>query len=362
VVTVDARNSNGQPLRNLSVRAEIVSGGVAADFGTLSARNVVTDANGRATVVYTAPQAPAVAVDNFTIVSIVFTPIDTDFGNSTSKAVDIRLVPPGMIVPPDGLAPKFAWSPGTATDHQSILFDGSGSTSNATNPITGWSWDFGDGETATGSTVTHAFDEPGTFIVTLTISDAFGRSASTSETITITPGGAGMTANIVVSPTPVVSGQQAFFNGSTSTPSPGHTITKFNWNFGDGTTGSGATTSHTYATAGTYTVVLTITDDAGHTMTTSLTITVTNGAPTADFTFSPTVPTAFSAVNFDGSSSAATGGRTITAYSWSFGDGGTGTGSTISHTFLGSGAFNVTLTVTDSAGATSTTTKTVSVS
>jgi chitodextrinase len=278
VVTVDARNSNGQPLRNLSVRAEIVSGGVAADFGTLSARNVVTDGSGRATVVYTAPQAPPVAVDNFTIVSIVFTPIGTDFGNSNSKAVDIRLVPPGMIVPPDGLSPKFAWSPGSATDHQSILFDGSGSTSNDTNPITGWSWDFGDGETATGRTVTHAFDEAGTFIVTLTISDAFGRSASTSETITITPGGAGMTANIVVSPTPVVFGQQAFFNGSTSTAAPGHTITKFNWNFGDGTTGSGATTSHTYATTGTYTVVLTITDDAGHSETTSLAISVTDGA------------------------------------------------------------------------------------
>ena len=44
------------------------------------------------------------------------------------------------------------------------------------------------------------------------------------------------------------------------------------------TTGSGATTSHTFTTTGTYTVVLTITDDAGHSETTSLTISVTDGS------------------------------------------------------------------------------------
>ena len=230
----------------------------------------MTDGSGRATVVYTARAGAAGCGGQLHDRVNRVHANRHDFGNSNSKAVDIRLVPPGMIVPPDGLSPKFAWSPGSATDHQSILFDGSGSTSNATNPITGWSWDFGDGETATGRTVTHAFDEAGTFIVTLTISDPFGRSASTSETITITPGGAGMTANILVSPTPVISGQQAFFNGSASKPAPGQTITKFNWNFGDGTTGSGATTSHTFTTTGTYTVVLTITDDAGHSETTSL--------------------------------------------------------------------------------------------
>ena len=68
LITVTARDANGQPLRNLSLRAEVQIGGIRADFGTLSARNLVTGNDGRATVVYTAPAAPAVAVDNGTLV------------------------------------------------------------------------------------------------------------------------------------------------------------------------------------------------------------------------------------------------------------------------------------------------------
>src|SRR5262247_3658869 len=59
VVTISARDNNGAPLRSLSLRTDIAVNGVLADFGTLSARNVVTDASGRATVIFTAPPAPA---------------------------------------------------------------------------------------------------------------------------------------------------------------------------------------------------------------------------------------------------------------------------------------------------------------
>ena len=56
VVTITARDANGQPLRNASMRAEITVNGIVTDFGSLSARNVVTDSTGRATVIYTAPE------------------------------------------------------------------------------------------------------------------------------------------------------------------------------------------------------------------------------------------------------------------------------------------------------------------
>ncbi len=83
VVTVTARGPNGAPLASLPLRAEIVVGGVATDFGKLSARNIATDANGRATVVYTAPASPAGAVvDPFTLVNIAITPLGSDFGNA----------------------------------------------------------------------------------------------------------------------------------------------------------------------------------------------------------------------------------------------------------------------------------------
>ena len=64
-------------------------------------------------------------------------------------------------------------------------------------------------------------------------------------------------------------------SGSTSTDSDG-TIVSYAWTFGDGSVGSGSPTSHTYATAGTYTVDLTVTDDDGVTDTTSTPVTVSD--------------------------------------------------------------------------------------
>ena len=114
LVTVIAYDKNGKPLRNVSLRSEIVVGGVIADFGTLSARSIVTGTDGRATLVYTAPAAPAgPAVDNGTTVSISVTPLGTDYANSLARFATIRLVPSGVVVPPDGLQPYFTLSPST---------------------------------------------------------------------------------------------------------------------------------------------------------------------------------------------------------------------------------------------------------
>ena len=93
LVTITAKDGSGKPVRNISFRAEISVGGVRADFGSLSARNVVTDANGRATLVYTAPAAPAgPAVDPATVVDILVTPIGSDFANANARLASIRLV------------------------------------------------------------------------------------------------------------------------------------------------------------------------------------------------------------------------------------------------------------------------------
>src|SRR5687767_3237517 len=61
VITMIARGPNGESLRNVSMRVEIHVNGTPVDFGSLSARNVVTNSEGRATAVYTAPSAPSVA-------------------------------------------------------------------------------------------------------------------------------------------------------------------------------------------------------------------------------------------------------------------------------------------------------------
>jgi PKD repeat protein len=363
LITVTARDASGQPVRNLSLRAEISVDGVAADFGTLSARNLVTGNDGRATLVYTAPQAPSIAVDPFTIVTVLVTPVGTDFGNSVPRTVSIRLVPPGIIVPPDGLRPAFTFTPTSPSDHDNVLFDASTSQAPANNPIATYAWNFGDGSTASGRTATHAFNLPGTYVVTLTVSDALGRSASTSQTVTV---GAGTVPAVTftVSPSTAVPGQQVNFNASATRPAPGRTIRTYDWDFGDGETKTTTTpqTTHDYQTSGTYIVTLLVTDDAGRTAAGTGTVTITTDAPTADFTFSPTAPAVGTPVNFSSAGSSAVAGRTITGYFWTFGDGSSSAAASPVHSYAAPGAYNVTLTVTDSQGKTGSVTKTVNVS
>src|SRR5436190_9384616 len=185
LVTVTARDANGQPLRNVSLRAEVAIGGVHADFGTLSARNLVTGNDGRATLVYTAPAAPAVAVDNGTLVDIVITPVGSDFNNSTPRTAAIRLVPPGTVVPPDGLKPAFTFTPNGPVDSQPVLFDASASSSAAANPIAGYSWNFGDGTFGSGITTSHAYGLPRSYVVTLTVTDDSGKKGTTTATVSV---------------------------------------------------------------------------------------------------------------------------------------------------------------------------------
>jgi PKD repeat protein len=172
------------------------------------------------------------------------------------------------------------------------------------------------------------------------------------------------TATIVTSPASPIIGQAINFNGSTSIAAPGRVIRSWNWDFGDGASGSGPQVSHAYANSGSYTVVLTVTDDAGRVGTATVTISVGTGNPTADFTFNPSAPRSGQQVTFDASASQAASGRTIVSYSWSFGNGNSGTGPTVTTTFttgVTPTTYNVLLTVTDSAGKTSSITKPITI-
>ncbi|WP_176371577.1 PKD domain-containing protein [Desulfosediminicola flagellatus] len=149
------------------------------------------------------------------------------------------------------------------------------------------------------------------------------------------------------------------FDASGSTDDDG-TIESYEWDYGDGTD-SGVTASHTYNTAGSYTVTLTVTDDDDATNTANLTITVDaqNIAPIASFTADTTAGEAPLTVSFDASGSTDDDG-TIESYEWDYGD-GTDSGVTASHTYNTAGSYTVTLTVTDDDGATNTANQTITV-
>jgi PKD repeat protein len=357
LVTITARDQNGSPLRNQSLRVDLAVSGVFVDFGSLSARNVVTDANGRATVVFTAPAAAGTGVPA-TEVQVVVTPTGSDFANSTPRFGTIRVIPNGTTVPPRGsVTPVFTVTPGA--DGEVTLFNATQSTS-TTGTLVQWLWNFGDGSTGSGEVVQHTFRSPGTFSVTLTAIDSIGAANSTTQAVTIAHGTL-PTAVILTSPSSPAVNQAVNFNASTSRPAPGRTIRSFEWNFGDGTTGNGATVQHAYTAAGTYTVLLTVTDDVGRVATGTTTVTVATGNPTADFTFSPSTPTTAQTVSFNGASSTGANGRQIVSYAWDFGDNGTANGQTASHRFTSAGTFTVRLTVVDDLGRTSFTTKSVTV-
>jgi PKD repeat protein len=88
-------------------------------------------------------------------------------------------------------------------------------------------------------------------------------------------GGGGGTVNQppVAAFTHTCTGLTCTFDASTSSD-PDGTITAYAWNFGDGTTGSGKTTSRTYTGPATYTITLAVTDDGGTTVSTSQSVTV----------------------------------------------------------------------------------------
>jgi PKD repeat protein len=149
------------------------------------------------------------------------------------------------------------------------------------------------------------------------------------------------------------------FDASASGDADG-SVASYAWEFGDGQVATGATPSHAYAAAGTYTARLTVTDDKGATAVRTADVTVVaprvNVAPTAAFT--PAVDAL--TLTADGRTSTDTDGR-IDTYAWSFGDGTTGTGAQVTHAYATAGTYTVTLTVTDDEGATGVSTSTVTV-
>ena len=82
---------------------------------------------------------------------------------------------------------SFTATPSSGVSPQPVALDASASTDRE-GPIAAYSWDFGDGSgTATGVTTNHVYQSPGTFTVTLTVTDRKGATGAASRTITVTP-------------------------------------------------------------------------------------------------------------------------------------------------------------------------------
>ena len=194
----------------------------------------------------------------------------------------------------------------------SVNFDGTASN-DPDGTIVSYAWDFGDGNTAAGATTSYTYTTPGTYTAILTVTDNAGDSSSDSQTITVnSPANQLPTAMFSATPTTGDAPLNVSFNGSTSSD-PDGTIVSYAWNFGDGNTSTGTTTSHTYTTPGTYTASLTVTDDDGATGVDNIIITV-NTPPVGPLCFVPSNgQVVIEAENYSASTS---GSGAQAAFSW----------------------------------------------
>jgi|AntDeeMinimDraft_4_1070355.scaffolds.fasta_scaffold00071_16 serine protease len=162
----------------------------------------------------------------------------------------------------------------TVTAGKAVEFDGSGS-SDPDGSITSYDWDFDNGATATGPSATFTFEDPGTYDVTLTVTDDGGKSATDAIDVTVETKDRNSppTVSIDASSSTVKAGQEVTFDGSGSSDGDG-SITSYQWDFGDGSTASGVSATHAFSSAGEYTVSLTVTDDDGTSSTDSVAVTV----------------------------------------------------------------------------------------
>jgi PKD repeat protein len=377
-VRVSAIGPDGKPVSALPLRVDMMVNGVAQDYGTLSARALVTNGDGVASVVYTAPPSPPNGLFGTcgslpgNCVSIVATATATNFATANPQQVQIRLVPTGVILPPAS-APvaAFTISPTPVNFNVASIFDASTSTigSGATT-ISSYNWSFGDGASGSGKTVSHTFTS-GTsatpsFNVTLTVTNDRGLSASTTQAVAVSasplPSG-----DFSFSPAAPLVNQTVVFNAESIRAAAGHTIVQYSWIFGDGSTASGSLVSKAFTSAGLYNVTLTVADEVGSRFTVSKSVTIagTSGAPFALFTGTPQSPVVQgTTVRFDASGSTATNGAQIVTYQWTI------TGDTtiyqqsspiFNYSFPITGSRTVTLTVIDNQGRSSTFTLTYTV-
>jgi len=187
-------------------------------------------------------------------VTLIVTDKDSAQGSDTAR-VQVTAVnqPPTAVIT----------GPTSGTVGETLSFDAGGS-SDPDGSVVGYAWDFGDGNRGDGINVNHVYGLPGDFEVRLTVTDDGGlRDAATLSVHIAQPAPVNQPPTAVITgPITAVVSQTLQFDGSHSGDSDG-SIESYAWDFGDGTVGTGITTTHIYTQTGNYQVTLTVTDDGG---------------------------------------------------------------------------------------------------
>lgn len=231
---------------------------------------------------------------------------------------------------------------------EEMTFDGSGST-DSDGEIVEYTWDFGDGTPPVkGAKVTHAYAKPGNYIAGLSVKDNSGTDCEISKDEVF----------VKINEQPIAEagpdkktcvGEEVVFTGNSSYDSDG-SITKYMWDFGDGSKAEGINVSHVYTRPGKYTVKLSVEDNSGTTCGTAVDNLMINVSEKPEAVAGGDVSTCNLNLTFDGSASKGPEDVAL-IYEWNFGDGSPKAGGVkTTHTYPRPGVYDVTLTVRDESG------------
>jgi PKD repeat protein len=279
-ITMIARDSEGRRKPNVTLQMSASSSDGNIRAFNFTEQSVVTNANGEATVGFVAPPPPATIPTNAPVIFVNATPLGDNFVNATPRPVEVRLLPPaGTPLPNLNPTPVILADPRVANFNETIRFDGSLTTDEgqACGSRCTYIWEFGDNTIAVrGITAEHQFALPGTYTVTLTVTDDRGGVGTTTVSIRII-GPTAPIANFTVAPSSPQVNALVTFNGSTSSVGQGASINSYEWDFGDSTATvatSSPTTTHTFTSVGAFPVTLTVVDSLGRRASRSATVTV----------------------------------------------------------------------------------------
>lgn len=262
-----------------------------------------------------------------------------------SSGVTCQDVATEVVIVPGLPTVYFTWDPeptclGTAT----YFYGTSG------NPIVTWNWDFGDGFFSTIQNPVHNYLLPGSYMVSLLVTDVNGCSDTVTHQVNVAdiPD-----VDFTFSPDPTCLNSVTNFYGTSSVSS---IVTSWTWDFGDGGLAYTKNAIHTYTSPGTYMATLMITDTSGCSNSVTYPVEV-NPLPTANF-FHDAPACLNDSVHFTNLSSSPNG--YIARWEWDFGDGTSQTvifpdDPNVAHLYSNPGTFQVTLTVTDSDSCTNST-------
>ena len=303
----------------------------SADVGTLGSTSVVTDSLGEAKTTLTTNRESVVSASAGAVAAVSFT-----VRANTAPSASLGVTTTSPVV-------------GQATVFSVTVTAGS-------STITGVTMNFGDGKTqplgatAGTSTVSHIYSLVGTYIASVTVTDA-GREEVTGSAVIVVKAAPPINVNLTASPSRAAVGEVVTFTATASGSAV--PIDRYEWNLGDSTTAttSGSAITHVYSTAGTLTVTVRAVNTDGVSGSTSAIVIVTAAPPiNVNLTASPSPATVDEVVTFTTTASGST--VPIDRYEWTLGDGtvATTSGSTLTHVYDAAGTVTVTVNAVNTDG------------